>query len=57
MWWLRASSSYSSANEFPAKPIPTARKLADVVNYIEVFYNAKHPHGYTNSVSPIEFET
>ncbi|SFO09005.1 IS3 family transposase, partial [Nitrosospira briensis] len=28
----------------------------DVFNYIEMFYNPKRRHGYTNSVSPVEFE-
>jgi putative transposase len=28
----------------------------DVLNYIEIFYNPQRRHGYTNSVSPVEFE-
>ena len=28
----------------------------DVFNYIEMFYNTKHRHGYANDVSPVEFE-
>ena len=32
----------------------TARR--DVFDYIELFYNPKRRHGYTNKLSPIEFE-
>ena len=28
----------------------------DVFNYIEMFYNPKRRHGYSNGVSPVEYE-
>ena len=28
----------------------------DIFDYIEMFYNPKRRHGYTNDVSPIEYE-
>ena len=28
----------------------------DVFDYIELFYNPKRRHGYTNGLSPVEFE-
>ena len=28
----------------------------DVFDYIELFYNPKRRHGYTNQLSPVEFE-
>ena len=29
---------------------------SDVFDYIEMFYNAKRRHGFTNQQSPVEFE-
>ena len=33
-----------------------AEARQDVFDYIEMFYNSVRKHGYTNNLSPIEFE-
>lgn len=33
-----------------------AQARSDVFDYIEMFYNPKRRHGYTNQLSPVEFE-
>lgn len=35
-------------------PYPEARQ--DVFDYIELFYNSKRRHGYTNLLSPMQYE-
>lgn len=36
------------------KDLETARK--DIFNYIEMFYNPVRRHGFSNDISPVEFE-
>ena len=33
-----------------------AQARSDVFDHIEMFYNPKRRHGYTNQLSPVEFE-
>lgn len=33
-----------------------AQVRSDVFDYIEMFYNPKRRHGYTNQLSPVEFK-
>jgi putative transposase len=33
-----------------------AQYLADVFDYIEMFYNPVRRHGFTSDLSPVEFE-
>ena len=54
-----AESFFSSLKREPIRRLTyKTREEArqDVFDYIEMFYNPKRRHGYTNQLSPVEFE-
>jgi putative transposase len=38
------------------RPFPDIQTSADVLNYIEIFYNSKRRYGSNNQLSPVEYE-
>jgi len=56
----RASSSCSSGSEFDERltaPVTRQGKARqDVFDYIEMFYNPKRRHSFSNDMSPVEYE-
>jgi transposase InsO family protein len=54
---LNTSSEASSGNAMTCASIATREELrADVIDYIEVFYNSRRQYSYLGHTSPMEFE-